>query len=144
MKKNNPSWILLFVAIIVLGSSGQIGKSFGGDNATSKTEDKPDKYVNYLENARSLLNQSSFEYKNGNYTGAEELVTAAYLDNFEYVEDELEKKASHSFMQDIEHKMREDLRDLIKNRVELKELDVHINATDARLADAINLLNINK
>ena len=62
-----------------------------------------------------MLNQTSVEYKNSNYTGAEELAIAAYLDNFEHVEEELEKKKTLiALMQDIEHKMREELRDLIK------------------------------
>jgi hypothetical protein len=62
------------------------------------------------------LNQTSVEYKNSNYTGAEELAIVAYLDNFEYVESELEKKGSHTLMQDIEHMMREEIRALIKNK----------------------------
>jgi len=104
------------------------------------TEGKSNKFVDYLENARGLLNQSSFEYRNSNYTGAEELAIAAYLDNFEHVEEELEKKSSHAFMEDIEHKMREELRDLIKDKAQQSELDIHINATDAKLVEAINLL----
>ena len=107
------------------------------------TEGESNKFVDYLENARSLLNQTSVEYKNSNYTGAEELATEAYLDNFEHVEEELEKKSSHAFMEDIEHKMREELRDLIKDKVQQSELDIHVNATDAKLVEAINLLKGN-
>jgi hypothetical protein len=43
-------------------------------------------------------------------------------------------------MEDIEHKMREELRDLIKDKAQQSELDIHINATDAKLVEAINLL----
>ena len=43
-------------------------------------------------------------------------------------------------MEEIEHKMREELRDLIKNKAQESELDIHINATDAKLVEAINLL----
>lgn len=107
------------------------------------TEGESNKFVDYLENAISLLNQTSVEYKNRNYTGAEELAIAAYLDNFEYVEEELEKKSSHSLMDDIEHKMREELRDLIKDKVQQSELDIHINAIDAKLVEAINQLKGN-
>lgn len=46
-------------------------------------------------------------------------------------------------MEDIEHKMREDLRDLIKDKVQQSELDTHINSTDAKLVEAINLLKDN-
>jgi len=113
---------------------------FAQEKEAVGTEGQSNKFVDYLENARSLLNQTSVEYKNSNYTGAEELAIAAYLDNFEHVEEELEKKSSHAFMEDIEHKMREELRDLIKDKAQQSELDIHINATDAKLVEAINLL----
>jgi len=113
---------------------------FAQEKEAVGTEGESNKFVDYLENARSLLNQTSVEYKNSNYTGAEELAIAAYLDNFEHVEEELEKKSSHAFMEDIEHKMREELRDLIKDKTQQSELDIHINATDAKLVEAINLL----
>jgi len=113
---------------------------FAQEKEAVGTEGESNKSVDYLENARSLLNQTSVEYKNSNYTGAEELAIAAYLDNFEHVEEELEKKSSHAFMEDIEHKMREELRDLIKDKAQQSELDIHINATDAKLVEAINLL----
>ena len=121
-------------------SVSEMQMGFGLEKGAIGTEGKSNKFVDYLENARGLLNQSSFEYRNSNYTGAEELATTAYLDNFEHVEEELEKKSSHAFMEDIEHKMREELRDLIKDKVQQSELDVHINATDAKLVEAINLL----
>ena len=89
---------------------------------------------------RDLLNKTSIEFKNSNYTGAEELANTPYLDNFEHVEHELEEKGSPSFMEDLEHMMREELRDLIQDKVDQTNLDMHINATDAKLVEAINLL----
>lgn len=140
MEKINLKWnILITVIIMPLSVSGmQVG--FAQEKEAVGTEGESNKFVDYLENARSLLNQTSVEYKNSNYTGAEELAIAAYLDNFEHVEEELEKKSSHAFMEDIEHKMREELRDLIKDKAQQSELDIHINATDAKLVEAINLL----
>jgi hypothetical protein len=113
---------------------------FGQENETSQTDEESNKFVNYLENARNLLNQTSVEYKNGNFTGAEELADTAYLDNFEHVEDVLEEKGSPSFMEDLEHMMREDLRELIKDKADQSDLDMHINATDVKLAEAIDLV----
>jgi hypothetical protein len=43
-------------------------------------------------------------------------------------------------MEDLEHMMREDLRDLIQDKADQSELDMHINATDAKLVEAIDLL----
>ena len=143
MEKINLKWSILIAAIIMPLSVSEMQMGFALEKGAIGTEGKSNKFVDYLENARSLLNQSSFEYKNSNYTGAEELAIAAYLDNFEHVEEELEKKSSHAFMEDIEHKMREDLRDLIKNKVQQSELDTHINSTDSKLVEAINLLKDN-
>lgn len=143
MEKINLKWSILIAAIIMPLSVPEMQMGFSQEKEVTGTEGESNKFVDYLENARSLLNQTSVEYKNSNYTGAEELATAAYLDNFEHVEEELEKKSSHAFMEDIEHKMREELRDLIKDKVQQSELDIHINATDAKLVEAINLLKGN-
>ncbi len=142
MKKVYLTWPILIAAILVPVSISELKNGSGQENETTVTENENEsnKYINYLQNARNLLNQTSVEYKNSNYTGAEELAIVAYLDNFEYVESELEKKGSHSLMQDIEHMMREELRYLIKNKANQSELDMHINATDAKLSEAINLL----
>jgi len=145
MKKIYLRWpILIAAAILVPVSISELKNGSGQENETIFTENESNKYIDYLQNARNLLNQTSVEYKNSNYTGAEELAIVAYLDNFEYVESELEKKGSHSLMQDIEHMMREELRDLIKNKANESELDTHISATDAKLLEAINLLKGNK
>lgn len=136
----NLRWTMLIAAILLPASFYELKYGFGQENETAQNEDESNKFVNYLENARNLLNQTSVEYKNSNFTDAEELANSAYLDNFEYVEDELEEKGSHSFMEDLEHMMREELRDLIQDKVDQTELDMHINATDAKLVEAIDLL----
>ena len=53
-----------------------------------------DPVIKYAQTARELLNHTLAEYKKGNITGADELATRAYLDNFEYVEFPLIKKKS--------------------------------------------------
>lgn len=143
MEKINLKWSILIAAIIMPLSVSGMQMGYAQEKEATVTEGEPNKFVDYLENARSLLNQTSVEYKNSNYTGAEELAIEAYLDNFEHVEEELENKSSHAFMEDIEHKMREELRDLIKDKVQQSELDIHVNATDAKLVEAINLLKGN-
>lgn len=75
-------------------SYSELKHGFGQENETAQTEDESNKFVDYLQNARDLLNQTSIEFKNSNYTGAEELANTAYLDNFEHVEHELEEKGS--------------------------------------------------
>ena len=141
MKKININlrWTILLAAILVPASYSDLKYGFG-QNETVQGEEESNKFVNYLENARNLLNQTSVEYENGNFTGAEELADTAYLDNFEHVEEVLEEKGSHSFMEDLEHMMREDLRQLIKDKAGQSDLNMHINATDAKLAEAIDLV----
>jgi hypothetical protein len=142
MKKINFSlrWTIVITAILVPASFSVLKYGFGQENETAKGDEESNKFVKYLETARSLLNQTSIEYKNGNLTGAEKLADTAYLDNFEFVEDVLEEKGSHSFMEDLEHMMREDLRELIKDKTGQSDLDMHINATDAKLVEAIDLV----
>jgi hypothetical protein len=135
----NLQWAILIAAILVPASFADLKYGFAQEDETEQADD-PNKSVNYLETARSLLNQTSVEYKNGNITGAEELANTAYLDNFEHVEAELEEKGSHAFMEDLEHMMREDLRDLIQDEADQSELDSHINATDAKLVEAIDIV----
>ena len=136
----NLRWTILIAGILLPASYFELKHGFGQENETAQGKDESNKFVNYLQNARDLLNQTSIEFKNSNYTGAEELANTAYLDNFEHVEHELEEKGSPSFMEDLEHMMREELRDLIQDKVDKTELDMHINATDAKLVEAIDLL----
>lgn len=134
-------WTILIAAILLPATYFELKHGFGQENETAQSKDESNKFVNYLQNARDLLNQTPIEFKNSNYTGAEELANTTYLDNFEHVEHELEEKGSPSFMEDLEHMMREELRDLIQDKVDKTELDMHINATDAKLVEAIDLLN---
>ena len=84
------------------------------------------------------------EYSTGNSTGAEKLATKAYLENFEQVESPLEEKGAGELKEQIEDMMREDLRGLIKNNASTEEVTTHINATEAKLMEAISILNNTK
>ena len=137
----NLRWSILIAAILIPALFTELKGGFGQESGTNKNENESSKSIHYLQNAREMLNQTSAEYKIKNYTGAEELATGAYLDNFEYVEHVLQQKGSDSMVQNIEHLMREELRDLIKNKAKQTELDMNIEVTDAKLLDAINLLN---
>jgi hypothetical protein len=134
----NLRWTTLIAAILLPSSFSELKHGFGQENEPAQSEDESNKFVDYLQNAKDLLNLTSVEFKNSNYTGAEELANTAYLDNFEHVE--LEEKGSPSFMEDLELMIREELRDLIQGKVDQTELDMHINATDAKLVEAIDLL----
>jgi hypothetical protein len=100
-----------------------------------------DPSVKYAQMARNILNQVLVEYKKGNTTGANDLATSAYLDNFEYVEAPLDKKGASDLKEGIEDPMREELREKIENKVSLEELTSHVKMLDDKLKEAIIVLN---
>jgi hypothetical protein len=103
-----------------------------------------DPAITYAQTAIQLLNQTEMEYSTGNSTGAEKLATKAYLENFEQVESPLEEKGAGELKEQIEDMMREDLRGLIKNNASTEVVKTHINATEAKLVEAISILNNTK
>ena len=130
-------WTILIAAILLPASFSELKHGFGQENEPAQSEDESNKFVD-LPGICWIKHRLNLRLKN--YTGAEELANTAYLDNFEHVEHELEEKGSPSFMEDLEHMMREELRDLIQGKVDQTELDMHINATHAKLVEAIDLL----
>jgi hypothetical protein len=85
-----------------------------------------------FEDIQVLLNKILLEYKAQNYTGAEELATVAYLENYEYIEAPLEKK-NKALMEETEIMLREDLRRAIDDKVPLKEVQQLINNINSNL-----------
>ena len=67
------------------------------------------------DNIRNLYAQLLVAVDSGDYAAAEELAIEAYLENFEYLEPTLEI-VDAEFMYALEIDMREDLRDMIKER----------------------------
>ena len=73
------------------------------------------------ENIRDLYAQLLVAIDSGDYAAAEELAIEAYLENFEYLEPTLEM-ADAEFMYALEIDMREDLRDMIKERQDPQQI----------------------
>jgi high-affinity iron transporter len=95
----------------------------------------------YFANIKNLLSKIIGSIKdNSNYSSAEKYATTAYLDNFEYIEAPLEKVDPH-LMNSLEKMMREELRDLIKNKQQSQTIVLVTNITN-NLSQAANLLNI--
>ncbi|HEY7109010.1 MAG TPA: hypothetical protein VH415_06265 [Nitrososphaeraceae archaeon] len=107
---------------------------------TGQNDESSDTAINYAQKAQELLNQTMVEYNRGNSTGAEDLATKAYLDNFENVESPLEKKDAGDLKEQIEEMMREELRDMIKDNATVGEVSEQINSTNAKLSEAISVL----
>lgn len=79
-----------------------------------------------ISEIRSLLNQTVEAYRQQNYAEAEALATTAYLDNFEFIETPLAEK-DEALMENTEVMLREQLRQLIQNKVSAEELQQHID-----------------
>jgi high-affinity iron transporter len=75
---------------------------------------------------RQLYDQTLSEIKNGNYDKAEELVIAAYLDNFEYLEADIEVVDS-DLLHTMEINMREELRAMVQEKRSYEEIKAFIN-----------------
>jgi high-affinity iron transporter len=96
----------------------------------------------YFGNIKNLLSKINEAIKsNSDYSSAEKYATSAYLDNFEYVEAPLEK-VDPKLMNNIELMMREQLRELIKNKHQ-PETSVLLTSITNNLSKAANLLNVN-
>lgn len=95
----------------------------------------------YFANIKNLLSDIDTAIRNdSDYSSAEKYATAAYLDNFEYVEAPLEK-VDPILMKNLELMMREQLRELLKN-AQQSEAIVLLNNITTNLSKAANLLNI--
>jgi plastocyanin len=104
--------------------------------SSATTNRKP---TEILSKVRILLNQSINEYRKQNFTGAQELTTSAYLDNFEFIEAQLGKR-DNALTINTEIMLRELLRQLIKDRLPLENIQQLINKIKDNLDKAEKLL----
>ncbi|MGQ0605804.1 MAG: FTR1 family iron permease [Candidatus Nitrosotenuis sp.] len=83
-------------------------------------------FSNLYNVIRDLYSQTNVELQNGNYEKAEELAIAAYLDNFEYLEADIEI-VDVNLLHSMENNMREELRAMIKEKKSPSEIAAFIN-----------------
>ena len=103
-------------------SSGNV--STAADNETS-TQD-------YISNIRSLLNQTISAYSANDTVKANEVATAAYLDNFEHIEASIGEELSERG----EGLLREMLRDQINSNAPLESIRQTVNEINLVLDEA--------
>ncbi|KFM21358.1 hypothetical protein AAA799B03_01090 [Marine Group I thaumarchaeote SCGC AAA799-B03] len=124
--KENPNQVSILV-----------GKSL---NAISSLEDLAGGSVQidtieYIVEIEHLLNQAKTEYRLGNTQLAFDLVSEAYLDNYEFVEGPL-GEVDHDLMEKIEVDMREELRFMIQSGASPDAVDVQIDMILVDLSQA--------
>jgi hypothetical protein len=93
-----------------------------------------------INNIKSLLNQLVAEYRSQNYQGAESIATEAYLENYEYVEAPIAQK-DEQLMEQTEVMLREELRQMITQRVPIEQIEQHIAMINANLDRSIQILS---
>lgn len=113
-------------------TTGISKESLGGQTAGTESGE-------IISEIRSLLNQTVEAYRQQNYAEAEALATTAYLDNFEFIEAPLAEK-DEALMENTEVMLREQLRQLIQNKVSLEELQQHIDKIQINLDKAEKLI----
>jgi plastocyanin len=92
-----------------------------------------------ISTVKTLLNQTINEYRNQNFTGAQALVSSAYLDNFEFIEAPLDKH-DKALNENTEIMLREQLRQMIKDKPPLENIQQLINKINSNLDKAESLL----
>jgi len=91
--------------------------------------------LEYFDEIERLLNESKIAYRNGDTKTAFDLVTSAYLDNYEFVEGPL-GEVDPELVLKIEIDMREKLRNMIKNNESPGKVDAQIDMILVDLAQA--------
>ena len=133
--KSNPEVIDTSIRAVIheISEITGISEESLGDEGTGT---EPGEIISEI---RILLNQTIEEYKQQNYAEAEALAISAYLDNFEFIEAPLAEKDS-TLMVNTEIMLREQLRQLIQNKVSIEELQEHIDKINSNLDKAEKLL----
>jgi hypothetical protein len=102
------------------------------------TEEIQRQPVKIIEDIQVLLNKILDEYRAQNYTGAEELATVSYLENYEYIEASLAEK-NEELMEETEIMLREDLRTAIEEKAPLDQVQQLMNNINGNLDQAKQL-----
>ena len=102
---------------------------------TQETQRQP---VKIIEDIQVLLNKILDEYRAQNYTGADELATIAYLENYEYVEAPLAEK-NEELMEETEIMLREDLSTAIEEKAPVEQVQQLMNNINGNLDRAKQL-----
>lgn len=109
------------------------------DNSTTSDASSTPTSQDYIATIRGLLNEVVFAYESNDKIKAKELATAAYLDNFEYIEAPIGKELSDSG----EALLREKLREQIDGNATIEEIKQNIADINEVLDDSVTYLESN-
>jgi hypothetical protein len=106
-----------------------------GEEAGTEEQDP----IAIINNIKSLLTQLVSAYGSQDYQGAESIATEAYLENYEFIEAPLAER-DQQLMEQTEVMLREELRQMITDRVPIEQIEQHITMINANLDRAAELL----
>lgn len=110
-----------------------------GNNNSSATSAAANTTIAIIDNVKSMLNRSLSAYQSQNYEEAESIAEEAYLENYEHVEAPIAQH-DQQLMEETEVMLREELRQMINDRVPVEQLQEHIASINANLDRAVSLL----
>ncbi|HJU33549.1 MAG TPA: hypothetical protein VJ695_00350 [Nitrososphaera sp.] len=107
-----------------------------GEEAGAEEQDP----IATINNIKSLLTEVVEAYRAQDYQGAESSAIEAYLENYENVEEPIAEH-DQQLMEQTEVMLREELRQLITDRVPIEQIEQHTAMINANLDRAIQLLS---
>jgi valyl-tRNA synthetase len=129
---------LLSMASILQTTTPALNVPIASQKAFAQEEKKTP--AETISTVKALLNQTINEYRNKNFTGAQVLASSAYLDHFEFIEAPLEKH-DKVLKEKTEIMLREQLRQAIKDKSQIENIQQLINNIKANLDKAQALLS---
>lgn len=130
-----PTVLSVSLAILLF-----FGYGFGLNISNGQGADAEEKSPgDIITNIRSLLNQTTVEYQNKNFSGASALVEEAYLENYEFIEAPLAEQ-NETLMEETEVMLREELRDLVANDGTETDVQMLVEKINSNLNQAELLL----
>jgi hypothetical protein len=95
--------------------------------------------ITIINNIKSMLSELIAAYRSQDYQGAESIAIEAYLENYEHVEAPIAEQ-DQQLMEQTEVMLREELRQMITDRVPIEQIEQHIAMINANLDRATALL----
>jgi hypothetical protein len=142
INKGDPAEVETTINGIVHGLeeiTGMTASELLGQEVAGGGVSQQDDPVAIIDNVKSMLNQLLSAYQSQNYEEAESIAIEAYLENYEYVEAPIAQH-DQQLMEETEVMLREELRQMINDRVPVEQLQEHIASINANLDRAVSLL----
>jgi hypothetical protein len=106
-----------------------------GEEVSAEEQDP----IAIINNIKSMLTQLIAAYGSQDYQGAESIAIEAYLENYEFIEAPIAQH-DQQLMEQTEVMLREELRQMITDRVPIEQVEQHIAMINANLDRATELL----